>query len=44
MTARAKRMWLAALVLMVMVIGGYSIGKDMALRDDRAETIAAGAR
>lgn len=39
--ARANR-WVLALIFVVLV--GYQIGKDRALRDNRVDEIAAGAR
>jgi hypothetical protein len=33
-----------AAVMTIMVVIGYSTGKEMALRDNRADVIAAGAR
>jgi hypothetical protein len=39
--ARANR-WTLALIFVVFM--GYQIGKEMALRDNRADVIAAGAR
>lgn len=39
--ARANR-WVLTLIFVVFM--GYQIGKDMALRDNRADAIAAGVR
>ena len=37
-------LWAVAAVIMTMVVIGYSIGTDLALRDNRADAIAAGVR